>query len=336
MPVYDAYDFLSLVISRQDIIAEGILPLESKMVLGGQSFLGKTKLITQIALEIASGTPALGLFNIDRPYKTLLIQQELGEGAFHDRFVPAMGTIYNLQPGFLTIVNVFNLQVDDANGRANLTRLLQAFHPEVLIFDPLYKIHTQDEDKASQMQRVFNILDDIIRDFHLSVIIVHHRKKAHIDPRGREIDLGLSDLRGSGQISIWADSVLMLSKHPASKTDELILSFDLRHGQVDPVILTPIDNTFTFSARPQGQPTGADEQAIISILNATSRGVADYQSLLAGVKAKTLHSESYIRRALSSLKKKALIAEAGQGRSKRQIFLLAPPRDQWFLLDSGK
>jgi hypothetical protein len=247
-----------------------------------------------------------------------------------------MGTIYNLQPGFLTIVNVFNLQVDDTNGRANLTRLLQAFHPEVLIFDPLYKIHTQDEDKASQMQRVFNILDDIIRDFHLSVIIVHHRKKAHIDPRGREIDLGLSDLRGSGQISIWADSVLMLSKHPASKTGELILSFDLRHGQVDPVILTPIDNTFTFSAQPQGQPTGADEQAIISILNATSRGVADYQSLLAGVKAKTLHSESYIRRALSSLKKKALVAEAGQGRSRRQIFLLTPPRDEWFLLDSGE
>ena len=334
MPVYEIHDFLRLKFVREDIISDGILPTECRMVVGALPKIGKTTLVTQLALELASGTPFLGLFDVDRPYPVQIIQQELSDEAYYERLILAKPNFGAIQTGFLSILNSRSLQIDTPAGRGEIENYITSWRPRVVIFDPLYKIHSKNEDKASEMHSVLNVLDSLIDKYKVAVILVHHLKKPTTDFRGRSVDLGMSELRGSSSLAAWADSILMMAPHPSTKGD-IVLSFWLRHGQVDPVILSPIDGKFTFDAQSQGHPTGQDEQAIVGILKNAPRNTIDHQALVAAVISQTGHSKRAIQMAMSSLRKKYLVAATGIGREKRKVYLLTSPRDQWFLLDDG-
>lgn len=316
---------------QMDIIAEGIMPLKSRMVIGGAPKAGKTTIATQIALELASGTPVLGLFDVPRPVSVMMIQLELDEDSFRERMISARDTVYNLRPNMLAIITTGKLFLDTPEGSKELTEALNMFRPRVLVLDPLRKLHLGDEDNASHMIRLLNFLDNLRDSYGLSFIITHHAHKPRMDARGRVIDEGMDALRGSNAIAAWADSILMIQEHP-NYPDNKILTFTLRHGLVDPVVLTPVQDKFIFTGQLQGQPIGSDEKTIVDILKSCVNQVADYDTLVASVSSKTGHSKRHVRRALSSLKKKALIAQSGDGRQKRNVYLLSPPRDTWFLL----
>lgn len=324
-------DFLSQPGHREDIISEGVMPVRSRVVVAGPPKIRKTTLITQMALELASGTPFLGLFDIPKPTACILAELEIDEDSYRERLALARQTIYNIQPGFLFIGGPQPLLIDTPQGSSQLVSEITSKQPKVVILDPLYNLHTKNEDKASEIKPVLMFLDKLVREYSVSFVLIHHTSKGRTDNKGRRVDLGMDSIRGSNALYGWADSVLLMDEVPGQ--DNIILRFWLRHGAIDPVVLTLVKDTFTFTAQPQGQPTTVHEQAVSALLKSARNRKMEYQSLIAGIRTKTNSSERTAQRAIASMKKKALIAETGEGRARRTVYLLAPPKDQWFLLE---
>lgn len=330
-PFQELSDFLAQPATHEDIIAEGIMRKPSRVIVAGPPKIRKTMLVTQMALELVSGTPFLGLFDIPKHTPCMVAELEVDEESYIERVSAAKSTMYNIPDNYLWIGGPQPLLIDTPQGCSELSSEIVKKQPSVVILDPLYCLHTKDEDKSSQIKPVLMFIDKLVRDYKVSFVIVHHTKKGQTDSRGRHIDLGMDSIRGSNALYGWADSILLMDEIPGQ--DNILLRFWLRHGQIDPVILTPSKTTFTFTATSQGQPTTVDEQAIVSILLGSKSSRLSLQSLISNVRAKTGHSERHVRRAMSSLQKKALIATRGDGKSKRIVHLLAEPNKGWFLLE---
>jgi hypothetical protein len=98
-----------------------------------------------------------------------------------------------------------------------------------VIWDPLYKLHSQDENKSDRMQRVLDKFDYLRSVFKVTQIIVHHHGKPSKETSARD---GFQLMRGSSVFDAFADSYLTLIPH---KKDEggryQRLMFTLRNAE---------------------------------------------------------------------------------------------------------
>lgn len=332
MPVYTLSEYLSASFLQDNIIAEGVLPLRSRMIVGALPRVGKTTMLTQLALEIASGSPALGLFDIPRPRRVIMMQQEIGDEAFQQRLSSAAKGYRNLSLDNLFIYPCAGLKFDTPAGNKEIELLLAEIEPDVIVLDPLYKFWcVSDENAAAEVQRREDILDRYISTFGVSIIIAHHLKKPNRDVSGRFVRQESSlDLRGSSQLVAWADTVLVLS--PVEK-DKLVGTLDMRHAKDEPpvLILNRDRANMRFNAEMQGDPTGPVEQSVVKVLQSAGNHMA-YKDIM-----KVITSGGSSRRtcqaALSRLRTKGLITYTGMGTEPRSIWLVNPRTVGWHLFE---
>jgi len=274
----------------------------------------------------------MGLFHVPKARRVLVLQQELGDEAFQERLRIASVGYPNLSLDNLYIYPCFGLKFDTAAGQAILKTLFRELRPEVVIFDPLYKFWCiADEDKAAQIQRREDILDEFIVDFSLSVIITHHLKKPHRDGTGKYIRQESSmELRGSSQLTAWADTIMVMT--PIEK-DKIMASFDMRHAPDEPpvLILNRDRAHMRFVAEIQGQPTGVNENNVILALQ-TNKGHMAYNDLVMALTTVQGGKRTW-QRALTGLKSKGLISYTGTGPTPRTVWLLNPRTIGWHLFD---
>src|SRR5262249_30779828 len=95
-------------------------------------------------------------------------------------------------------------------GLKSYMRIIRAKRPEVVIWDPLYKLHSQDENKSDRMQRVLDKFDYLRSTFHVTQLIVHHHGKPSKDTTARD---GFQLMRGSSVFDAFADTYLTLIPH---------------------------------------------------------------------------------------------------------------------------
>lgn len=302
------------------------------MIVGALPRVGKTRILTQLGLEIASGSPALGLFDIPRPRRVILMQQEIGDEAFQERLAAAANGCRNLSLDNLLIYPCFGLKFDTPAGDREINLLLKEVGPEVIILDPLYKFWSiSDENASAQQQRSLDVLDKYISTFGISIIIAHHLKKPTRDMQGRFVRQESSlELRGSNQLVAWADTVLVLSP---IENGRLVGTLDMRHAKDEcPVLILTGDKVnLHFNAEIQGQPTGTHEQGIVKILQAGNSHLP-YKDLTKAL-VTTGISRRTCQTALSHLRSKGVIAYTGSGTQPKNVWLISPRTVGWHLFD---
>src|SRR5262249_8047921 len=101
-------------------------------------------------------------------------------------------------------------KLDTDDGIKSFMRIIRAKRPEVIIWDPLYKLHSQDENKADRMQRVLDKFDYIRSVFHVTQLIVHHHGKPSKETTARD---GFQLMRGSSVFDAFADTYFTLVPH---------------------------------------------------------------------------------------------------------------------------
>ena len=107
-------------------------------------------------------------------------------------------------------------------------RVIRACEPEVVIWDPLYKLHSQDENKSYAMQRVLDKFDHLRSVFDIAQIIVHHHGKPSKDS-GKG---GFQLMRGSSVFDAFADSYLTLTRWKKNRPSNYQkLEFTLRNAE---------------------------------------------------------------------------------------------------------
>lgn len=224
LKMQSARELVSRVYSKSPhIIDEGILHENGIMFIGGPPKAYKSFLINSICHHLATGTNLFGVtrkksrqeiprFNIQRPYRVLLLEQEIGDFSLKDRLLPLANCLPQEQRELL-LDNLFthscdrNLRLDKQMGVEAIAALVEKVKPDILVFDPLAEFHHCDENSAQEMLGVMRGLDYLKDRFGVASILGHHCGKA------TELRAGADALRGSSAIFGKGDSYFMVNVH---------------------------------------------------------------------------------------------------------------------------
>lgn len=183
-------------------------------IIGGAPKTNKTYLALDLALSVASGTPALGGFAVSDPGQVLIYMAEDAEAAIKERLV---GLCHHRQLDLaslpLHVITAATLRLDSESDRFRLENTMALYRPRLLILDPLVRLHAINENDAGEISRLLAYLRALQRSHDAAIVLVHHTRK-----NGSAATRAGQTLRGSGDLHAWSDSSLYLKSAGAELT----------------------------------------------------------------------------------------------------------------------
>lgn len=227
---------------ENNLIDEGLLPVNGIMVIGGPPKAYKSFVMGTIITHLACGTNLFGAtrvehgrkelaFGVARPCRVLLFEQEIGEQDLRGRYADV---VKHLEPAHQRLIreNVFThscdhtIQLDTELGLGMLDAAIKEHAPDVLCLDPLIEFHTSDENSTKDMSTVLRAIDHLRERHGFATIMNHHTGKPSQD-KHRE---GPDQLRGNSVIFGKGDSYLMI-KHLNKDCSIIGIDFTVRRGK---------------------------------------------------------------------------------------------------------
>jgi hypothetical protein len=190
---------------RSGWLIEGLWGREAVGLIGGAPKCGKTWLALDLAVSVASGTPALGRFSVREPGPVLFYGAEDAPAQLRERLL-ALSRSRGLPLDALALGLILceGLRLDTEPDLARLAATLERHRPRMLVLDPLVRLHRIDENSASEMSALLAELRRLQRHYRLAIVLVHHlRKQGGVDGQA---------LRGSSDLHAWGDSHLFLRR----------------------------------------------------------------------------------------------------------------------------
>ena len=172
---------MSALLAHQPELPEelirGILRCGHKMLISGSSKAGKSFLLMELAIAIAEGRKWLGF--PCKKGRVLYVNLEIDRASCINRFAKIYEALHIQKPNAANIV-LWNLR-----GKAvpldklvpKLVRRVRDQHFDAIIIDPIYKVITGDENKASDMSLFCNQFDKICAETGCAAIYCHHHSK---------------------------------------------------------------------------------------------------------------------------------------------------------------
>ncbi len=213
-------------------LIDGLWPVEGVGFLGGQPKSCKSWLALDLALSVASGTPALGEYAVSKSGPVLIFAAEDTPAMVRTRLAglaAARGVDLDTVPLHLVLAGRLRLE-EDADQR-RLRDALEELSPSLLILDPFVRLSAIDENSAQEVSRVLGYLRELQRCLHLAILVVHHVRKS--------AGSGGVALRGSGDFWAWSDTNLFLAR----KRGRLELALEHRSAAApDPIAVELVED----------------------------------------------------------------------------------------------
>jgi len=189
-------------------LVEGLWAEEGVGIVGGAPKCCKTWLALDLAISVASGTPALGAYAVPRAGPVLLFAAEDRPPAVRRRLEGLAG-VRGVALGGLPLhaITAPTLRLDTAVDRDRLSEAVVRYRPRLLVLDPFVRLQRIDENSAQEVSSILAYLRGLQRERHVAVLVVHHARKAGSGAG----QAGLS-LRGSGDFHAWGESNLYLRR----------------------------------------------------------------------------------------------------------------------------
>lgn len=209
-PVKHVADVEPLQTERQWLV-EGLWLAQGVGILGGAPKCWKTWLAAELAVAVASGSPALGRFVVPDPGPVLLFCAEDSPAALRRRvegLVSIRGRALADVP--LLLLDVDALRLDRQADLDRLAATVASVKPRLLVLDPFVRLARIDENSAAEVSTVLGALRTLQREHGLAVLVVHHARKSPATHPGQA-------LRGSSDFAAWGDSNLYLARSGARR-----------------------------------------------------------------------------------------------------------------------
>lgn len=196
--------------SRPEIrrwLVEDLWAEEAVGIVGGEPKCGKSFLALDLAVAVASGTPALRRFPVPRPGPVVLFAAEDALHIVRARLAAithAVGVDFDRLDLYVITRPVLRLDLDV--DRALLRDITAHIGPRLLVLDPFVRMHRIDENVAGDVAPLLASLRTLQRRFHTAVLLVHHARKGGPGQRAGQ------SLRGSSELHAWGDSNLYLHR----------------------------------------------------------------------------------------------------------------------------
>ncbi|MDR1184792.1 MAG: AAA family ATPase [Coriobacteriales bacterium] len=157
-------------------LVKGLLHQGEKMLLTGRAKAGKSLLLSQLALCVATGAEWLGMPCEKTPVLYVLFE---GASVFNtDRFFRLKDQMnMATEEGMLITLDLAGENYRLATFTDMLKARVRGRSFGLVIIDPLYMLNGGDENSAEHIRKLFYEIDRIAKHFNASVISCHHQTK---------------------------------------------------------------------------------------------------------------------------------------------------------------
>lgn len=204
--------------AREHWLVDRLWSHQAVGIIGGAPKNCKSWFALDLAVSVASATPALGRFAVDDPGRAIVY---LAEDALHTVRQRIAGIAAHrglaLAELDLHVITAPALRLDLADDQQGLVAMIEAHRPRLLILDPLVRLHRLDENSSADISALLGFLRQLQREFGVAIMLVHHM--------GKRVGAHLGQaLRGSGDLHAWGDSNAYLVR----RRDRLVLELEHR------------------------------------------------------------------------------------------------------------
>lgn len=203
---------------EQRWLIQGLWAAQGVGLIGGHPKCGKSWLGLEIAVSLASATPCLGRFAPARQGRVLLY---MAEDAIPDVRARLESLCHHhgvdLASLDIFVITADTLRIDQPQDQQRLRATVSACAPDLLLLDPLVRLHGRDENSSQEMAVLLGFLRQIQRQLGAAVVLVHHTRKTGAGQPGQA-------LRGSSDLHAFGDSNLYLSR----QRERLLLAVEHR------------------------------------------------------------------------------------------------------------
>ncbi|NTW87762.1 MAG: AAA family ATPase [Desulfobulbaceae bacterium] len=217
-PVENALEFPDKDLPLGDAILNSehgaVLTAGGILQLTGQGKIGKSMLVLGIAFPLALGRDALG-FGMSKPRKVFYLNGENSPGTMQDR-LRCLRDYFCIDHEEAELVRQnllfasVGLPLPKPEAMKEMRGNLAEVRPDVLIIDPLKNFFSGEENSADDMRKFMGAVRELMAEFNLTVIIVHHTGK-----RPNEADIYTG--RGSSVLGDDAEATASFRKEGAEK-----------------------------------------------------------------------------------------------------------------------
>jgi hypothetical protein len=219
----DAEAMLAIDYGPTPWLVDGICTEQAVMVIGGEPKTAKTWAAIELAIAVATDTPAFGEFKVRNEAKrgAFLFLCEDGPRSVQRRLrsmITGRGPVLSGWGTRLKVKALGSMHIDDADALARYVATVRASGvvPALVVFDPLRDLHANNEDSSTEMVGVYKSLRALRTVLGCAVVFVHHSGKVTADSDKRR---GGQRLRGSSALHGAVDAGLYLTS-PSKERDE--------------------------------------------------------------------------------------------------------------------
>jgi hypothetical protein len=214
-------------------LVSGLLHSAEVMIVGGQPTVGKTWIVMDMMMGIASGTTFANNFPCEQA-NVLFIDEEGSRRGTWERYHMLLEGRDASWTDFPIWTKVgAGMRVDEPRGIVALTRLIEQYRPGVVVLDSLVRMHGRDESNNREMANFFDGVKKIRDNYGTSLVFTHHVRKPMANAENDPVWM----MRGAGDIQGFPDSVLVFL--PADAKNEMrAIHTKMRNGEkLNPFLL---------------------------------------------------------------------------------------------------
>src|SRR5215813_2508334 len=294
------------------LVEPGLLPAQGILFVGGEPKVGKSLLVANLALSLAAGSNCTG-FPIPTARRVLICQFELPLPQFVSRLTVMRRSLGAAADHHLLVdTRAAGHLLSAPQGLQHFLAAAQAASAEVIILDPLYSTHDQDENDTRAMAALCQALLRLRDASRAALIVVHHVRKSI-----NRHEIG-SAFRGSSALHAVGDSYVLATR-PSPQLSPLELRFQFRYAPPQPPRLLELNpQTLWFSSvggpiQPKSNPRRKVESREVSQTLAQHGGPLRYNQLRQEIMQRTQCSKRTAQLAITQASQQGLIRqEAGQ------------------------
>jgi len=199
-------------------------------LIGGPPKCAKTWLGLDLAVSVASGTPALGAFSVGAgaqgPALVYLAEDALPQVRERIESLCRHRGL-DIDRLDLHVITAPSLRLDQAGDQQRLAATIEQVQPRLVVLDPLVRMHRLDENSAAEISGLLGYIRELQRRFDVAIALVHHASKKQRAQPGQA-------LRGSSDLHAIGDSNAYLAR----KGEHLVLTLEHRAAaSPDPLLL---------------------------------------------------------------------------------------------------
>ena len=314
--------------------------------ISGRSKSYKTWIALDLALSIVSGEAFLGRYDVRRTGPVLLIQEEDPSSVLQER-LRLIGKMKGMLPKVqidgaggsevihieypdypLHIINLQGFNLGSEDKIAQVRRLIAEINPVMVILDPLIvMLGNVDENRATEVATLLQVVKMWREEFNCSVVIVHHWNKAKQEDGERFAQ----HMYGSFAFHAWLESalhVLPIIEEEQERIDTVVVEKEFKAAPSGRSLKLKfnIDTVDTYTYRVEFEDSralnGTEQQLYDAIAESSTTGMTTPE-----IVAVTGHARARVSEYLNRLVRlKMVVVSTGGGRGKSSRYWLPDNR----------